>query len=128
MKNSECYGTSKKDFEGNGVHLFAYLRSFLSLLTVSVEKDDAATTATHHMTSSDPLLLARVSSTPKGNGSVSLQHKSKQTLHLLDYSSPYLKSTNKRWILPLSPASNEWGKIQVFRDATLAEQLMSKSA
>ena len=60
---------------------FSYLRGFLSLLTVSVEKDEAATIATLHMTSCDPLPLARVSSTPKGNDSVSLQHKSKQTLH-----------------------------------------------
>ena len=50
------------------MHLFAYLGSFLSLLTVYVEKDDAATVATRHMTSCDPLPLARVSSTPKGNG------------------------------------------------------------
>jgi hypothetical protein len=54
------------------VHLFAYLRGFLSLLTVSVEKDGAATMDTRHMTSCDPLPLARVSSTPKGNGSVTL--------------------------------------------------------
>ena len=53
------------------MHLFAYLRGFLSLLTVSVEKDGAATMATRHMTC-DPLPLARVSSTPKGNGSVTL--------------------------------------------------------
>jgi hypothetical protein len=81
MKNIECYETAKRAFGGNGVHHFAYLRSFLSLLTVSVEKDGAATIATRHMTSCDPLTLARVSSTPKGNGSVSLQHKFKQTSH-----------------------------------------------
>jgi hypothetical protein len=53
------------------VHLFAYLRDFLSLVTVSVEKDGAANIATRHMTSCDPLPLAGVSSTPKGNGLVS---------------------------------------------------------
>lgn len=63
------------------MHLSAYLKGFFSLLTVYVEEDEAATMATRHLTSCDPLPLARVSTTPKGNGSVSLQHKSKQTLH-----------------------------------------------
>jgi hypothetical protein len=46
-----------------------------------VEKEGAATMATRRMTSCDPLALSLVPSTPNGNGPVSLQHKSKQTLH-----------------------------------------------
>jgi hypothetical protein len=81
MKNIECDEIAKKAVGGNGVHVFPYLRGFLSLLTVSVEKEGAATMATRRMTSCDPLALSLVPSTPNGNGPVSLQHKSKQTLH-----------------------------------------------
>lgn len=128
MKNIECCEDAKKAFGGNGVHLFAYLRGFLSLLTVFVEKMaqlpwPRATWPPVTRYFSLELLPLRAEM-----AQFHCYINPNRSYVQLDYSSPYLKSTNKGWILPLSPASNKWTKIHVNRDTTLSYWVSSEWA